>query len=192
MTHRVYSVISPRRRRTRARSSVRSRMTPTAVSSAPAPARITVHTTVSRRIACTLSAAASNATPARKISPERKERSISAAPRQVAGTEGEGDRADDEKERHRFGSHQALDEVREMLGEREIAEEAAQDVRPLEALQMADEPEPQQRPCRDQRGHDLVVRQRREELTDGQTRHPKQYEPDIAGENRRRLGGAEQ
>src|SRR5947199_1809278 len=189
---RVESAISPRRRRTTSPSSVRSAKAPQAESSTPAPTSTTVHTTVSRRIPWTASAVASSATPDKRIRPERKERVTSAPPLEVTGIEGQGDRADDQIERHGLGAHEPPDEIGKMQGERQIAEQTAQDVGRLEILQMADEPEAQQHRGRDQGRDDLVFRQGREELANGQAGHAEQHEPDVAREDRRRLGVAEQ
>src|SRR2546428_13099961 len=158
-------------------SSARRANAPQAESRTPAPTSTTVHTTVSRRITWTASAVASSATPDKRIRPERKERVTSAPPLEVTGIEGQGDRADDQIERHGLGAHEPPDEIGKMQGERQIAEQTAQDVGRLEILQMADEPEAQQHRGRNQGRDDLVLRQAREKLANGQAGQPGQQKP---------------
>src|SRR5438034_10465790 len=81
-------------------SSVPRANAPQAESRSPAPTSTTVHTAVSRRIPWTASASPSKATPDKRISPGREERVTSAPPLEITGIEGQGDRADDQIERH--------------------------------------------------------------------------------------------
>src|SRR2546427_985306 len=95
-------------------SSVRRANAPKAESRTPAPASTTVHTTVSRRIPWTASAIPSKAMPDKRISPGREERVTSAPPLEITGIEGQGDRADDQIERHGLGAHEPPDEIGKM------------------------------------------------------------------------------
>src|SRR2546422_4113235 len=52
---------------------------------------------------------------------------------------GQGDRADDQIERHGLGAHEPPDEIGKMQGEGQIPEQAAQDGGRLEILQMRSE-----------------------------------------------------
>src|SRR5256885_4168172 len=89
-------------------------------------------------------AAPSRAVPAIRIRPDRKKLSMSASPLQVAGVQGKRDCADDQVKQDGFTADQALDEIPEMEGEGQIAEQTAQCVGRLEILQMPDEPETEQ------------------------------------------------
>ena len=59
---------------------------------------------------------------------------MSASPLQVAGVQGQRDGADDQVKQDGFAADQSLDEIREMQGEGQIAEQAAQRVGSLEIL----------------------------------------------------------
>src|SRR2546430_13900435 len=101
---------------------------------------------------CSASAAASRAIPTSRLRPAPKERFMSAAPLQIAGAERQRDGGDHQIERHRLRPHEALDEVGEMPRKREVADETSENIRPLEVLQVADEPEAQQHRRGDERG----------------------------------------
>src|SRR5258706_1147189 len=136
-------------------------------------------------------AVASSAMPAMRIRPDRKNVSITASTLQLAGVQGQRDGADDEVKQDSFAADQALDEIREMQGERQIAEQAAQRVGSLEILQMPDEPEAEQNRNGDQCSDDLVLRQSGKELTHCNAGHSQQNETDITGHNSRSLGISE-
>src|SRR5436309_16076402 len=129
--------------------------------------------------------------PASRIRPERNSGSMSAPPLQVSGVQSQCDGADDDIEQHGFRSHQALDEVGKIQGERKMAEQIAQSVGGLEILQVPDEPECEQHRNRDQGGDDLVLRQGRKELADREAGYSEQDEADVAGDDRGRLRMAE-
>src|SRR2546425_12040233 len=101
-------------------SSVRRANAPQAESRTPAPASTTVHTTVSRRIPWTASAIPSKAMPDKRISPGREERVTSARPMEISGIVGQGDRADDQIERHGIGAHEPPGGFGKKQGERQI------------------------------------------------------------------------
>src|SRR5512134_2145500 len=112
--------------------SARKAYAPHAASARPAAAVSAVHSMASRKIACNAPAVASSAIPARRISPDRNRWSISAAPLQIAGVQSQRDGADDQEEDHRLAADQALHEIGEMQGERQIPEQAAQGIGGLE------------------------------------------------------------
>src|SRR5258706_2616349 len=123
-------------------------------------------------------AVASSAMPAMRITPDRKKVSISASPLQVAGVQGQRDGADDQVKQDGFTADQALDEIREMQGEGQISEQAAQPVGSLEILQMPDEPEAEQNWHGDQRSDDLVLCQSGKELAHREASHTQQNKAD--------------
>src|SRR5437879_13442024 len=108
-------------------SSVRRANAPQAESRTPAPTSTTVHTTVSRRIPWTASAIPSKATPDKRISPGREERVTSAPPLEITGIEGQGERADDQRERHGLGGQEPPDDIGQMQGAAQHTEQASQD-----------------------------------------------------------------
>src|SRR5262252_6645975 len=174
ITPSVYRAISPRRRRINKPISARKAKAPHAAKASPAMPSKVVQIVPSTTTVRMPTAAPSSAIPASNISRWRKDASMSAAPLQIAGVECERDGTHDEIEHYRFGAHQAANEIREMLGEGQIAEQAAQRVGILEALQVADEPERQQHQYAAQRRDDLVLRQGGKELADRQARHAEQ------------------
>src|SRR5262245_47557470 len=189
----MYAAISPRRPRTIEPSSPRSAYAPPAVSRAPATPRATVQVAASSRMPWPRSAAPRRASPASRIRPARTVRSTSATPLEVAGVEGEGDAAEHEIERDRLAPDQALDEVEVVQVEREVGEETAQGRgRRLEVLEMPHEPQREEDGGAQHRGDDLVLGQRRAELSDGEARHPEKDEADVAGEDGHGLGLADE